>query len=187
MGLIVENNAISMSDSAGNQRFTTAKRMPHLMYSASGSITIPDVAGSRYQGTGVDYSGNVVTGYYGFVVDRTDDYPVITNTAVQEAGAFVMPFFRISGSDLDTSGGSVTGSGSSILRLFVDGGGYFSGMMVLSPVVVGQTVYLRVKTTMDANDGGIANHPFINDTGATATLSASGLTIAYRVYYGRFE
>ena len=186
MGLIIENNTISMSDSAGNQRFTTSKRMPHLLYSATGSLVIPDVTGSRNYSEGLDYYGNVVGGYSGFHAEITQDVPVITNAAVQAGDAFVMPFFSISGGDLDTSGGSVTGSGSLMLRIFVDGAGFYVGAMVLSPVVVGTSVVMRIKTSILGGDNGIAGHAFINDLGYAATLAGSGLTIGYRVYYGRF-
>jgi hypothetical protein len=186
MGLLIQNNNIELTNGAGVVKFTTSKQMPHLLYGLSGSINVATVTGSRYYGEGTDYNGNPTSGYYGFLCNETQDFVIATGVAVQEAGSFFMPFFSFNAGDFNTEAGATSGAGSTILRFFIDPGGFYRGVMVLSPVVVGNSVILRVKTTIKEMAGGFSGYPFINDTGPTVQLANTALTIGYRVYYGRY-
>lgn len=186
MGLLIQNNNIQLTDGAGAVKFTTAKRMPHLLFGFSGSINVVTVTGVRQYGTGVDYYGNPTSGWSGFTCNETQDFVLATGVGIQQSGSFFMPFFSFNAGEFNTETGTTAGAGSTILRFFIDPGGYYRGVMVLSPVVVGNSLILRVKTTIKNDSGGFAGYPFINDTGPTVQLANTALTIGYRVYYGRY-
>lgn len=186
MGLLIQSNNIELTDGSGVVKFTTSKRMPHLLLGMSGSINVATVTGTRNYGTGVDYNGNPTTGYWGFNCNETQDFVLATQTGIQNAGSFIMPFFSFNAGEFSTDAGSTSGAGSTILRFFIDPAGYYSGVMVLSPIVVGNSLILQVRTTIKNDSGGFASYPFINDTGPTVQLANTALTIGYRVYYGRY-
>lgn len=193
MGLLIQDNQIILSDAAGNQRFTTAKRMPHLMLAANGSIGVPNTRGTSVYVAGTGYAGSATASWTGTNVDHAQDFTVLTSAAIQDTNSFIFPFFTITGGDVDTAGAAVTGSGSIMLRVFVDGAGYYRGVATLTPIVVGNSVVLRVKTTIYDDAGGLVNHP----PSALATpvygqpcpveLLNTSYTIGYRLYYGRFS
>lgn len=187
MGLLIQNNEIQLTNASGGVKFTTAKRMPHLMYGLSGTINVANITGSRNYGSGTDYNGNPVYGYFGFNCDESQDFLLATNSAIQPANSFILPFFQFNADYFGTGTGVTSGSGSTILRLLINPDGYYCGAMILSPIVVGNSLILRVKTTAKNDSGGFASYPFVNDTGPTVQLSNTGLSINYRVYYGRFS
>ena len=200
MGLVIQSDNVTIKDGSGNTRFTTDRRMPHLLFSYSGSIAVPNARGtcefSAFPGV-FDGSPFVMRG--AFTCDDTRDFLIATDARITSADAFVMPFFSVSGGDIDTAGGSITGSGSSIVRLLVDTSGYFVGAMVLSPVVIGNSLILRVKTTAYSGSE-VSNYPYVDDNfpgldeaGSLdlsqyhyTELSGTSSTIGYRIYYGRF-
>lgn len=192
MGLYIENNQIRMTDAAGNERFTTAKRMSHLLYSASGTINVPNVQGTSTYVAGVGYAGDPYASWTGSTANFTQDFTVITEAGVSAADSFAIPFFKVTNGDIDTGTGAITGSGSAILRIFVDGSGYYRGVSTLTPLVIGQSVVLRVQTTIQDDAGGLVNHPpsALGSVASGQTVPVQFLntnyTIGYRVYYGRF-
>lgn len=193
MGLLIQNNQIILSDAAGNQRFTTNKRMPHLMFAASGTIGVPNVIGTSVYVAGTGYAGSPTAQWTSTSADYTQDFSVITNAAVQDSNSFIFPFFTIVGGDVDTGGAAITGSGSIMLRVFVDGAGFYRGASILTPVVIGNSVVLRIRSTIYDEAGELVAHPPvavgtpISGQANTVELTNTGYTIGYRLYYGRFS
>lgn len=194
MGLLIQNNDITLRDSLGNARFTTAKRMPHLILPANGTISVPNCQGSSLYVAGVGYAGEPYAVWSGTTVDYTQDFIVLNDPKISATDAFILPFFKITNGMADTGAGAVTGSGSVILRIFVDGAGYYRGVATLTPLVVGNTVVLRVKTSILDSAGALAGHTPIPITSSLAVnqsanveLSDTNYTINYRLYYGRFS
>lgn len=187
MGLLIQNNNVTLTDGSGNTRFTTARRMPHLISQHSGSFTVPDV---RVAEDG--YVGEVYGGGTQYVVTSRSsndlrEFVIAQDANIKEADAFVMPFFTVSSGTVATGSGAITGSGSAILRLLVRTDGLFAGAMVLSPAVVDGVLKVQVKTTMFM-DGGfdITDYPYVLNAAGVYVLANTALTIGYRIYYGRF-
>lgn len=191
MGLLVQNNNVTINDGSGNLRFTTDRRMPHLLMAYSGSISVPNIRGTCTFTSSTGYGGVVTTSRNPFTWDQTLDFTIATDSRISGSDAFVMPFFSISGGDIDTAGGAITGSGSSIVRLLVDSIGYYAGAIVLSPIVSGNSLILRIRNTVGCSGGDIANYPFVDNYDSSfgyqsTDLSGTASTIGYRIYYGRF-
>jgi hypothetical protein len=179
MGLSIQNNNITISDGSGNMRFTTDRRMPHLLLGYSGGISVPNARGwSSFTTTssgGGGYGGGGATDITtrdNFSCEDIRDFVIATDSRIAQADAFVMPFFSISGGDIDTGGGAITGSGSSIVRLLVENSGYFAGAMILSPIVSGNSLILRVKSTAYCAGSDVANYPYVDNTGVAADYEA---------------
>lgn len=194
MGLLIQNNQIILSDAAGNQRFTTEKRMPHLMLPASGTINVANCQGISTYVQGQGYAGEPYASWSGTQVNFTQDFVVLNHPSIQSENSFILPFYQITGGMVDTGGGAVTGSGSIMLRIFVDGVGYYRGVSVLTPIVSGNSVILRIKTTISDSAGTLVDHTPIPLGGnlvvgqpAPVQLANSNYTIGYRLYYGRFS
>jgi hypothetical protein len=194
MGLLIENNQILLTDASGNARFSTAKRMPHLILPATGTINVPNCRGSSRYVAGVGYAGEPYATWSGTDVNYTQDFLVLNDPKISEPNSFVIPFFKIVNGMNDTGGAVLTGSGSVILRLFVDGVGYYKGVSTLTPLVIGSTLILRVRTTILDSAGGLVDHtpisllanPVVNNP-TPVELANTNYTINYRLYYGKFS
>lgn len=194
MGLLIQNNQILLTDAAGNARFTTSKRMPHLILPATGTINVPNCQGTSTYVAGVGYAGEPYASWSGTSVNYTQDYVVLSDSKISEPNSFVIPFFRIVNGMNDTGGAALTGSGSVLLRIFVDGTGFYKGVSTLTPLVVGSTVILRVRTTIFDSAGGLVDHPLISlignpsvNSSTPVQLANTNYTINYRLYYGKFS
>lgn len=191
MGLVIQNNNINLTDASGNQRFTTEKRMPHLLLSASGTINVADAIGSSKYLAGTGYAGNPTASWSGSRADYTQDYTIMTDSRISSADSFIYPFFNIDLGAAATAGASLAGGGTVILNVLVDGKGYFRGVQLLTPVVVGNSVVLRVRTTIYDDLGELVNHtPYgtgtlVQNQQNTVAFSNTHYTIGYRVYYGK--
>ena len=194
MGLTVQNNAIIMKDSLGNVRFSTDREMPHLLHSVSGSFTVGNVSGSAHYIEQYSESGNYYV-FNGYTASNDVRHTAINNSDVLSGNnAFVAPFITLSNGIFTTPSGHVMSAlGSNVVNLYIRNDGYFAGSTVLSVELSGGKVELVSKSEVSLSGNyTITNHNFSHTppssaTSVPSTLSGTGYTVTYKIYYGRFN
>ena len=161
-------------------KFTTDYRMPHLLGSVSGTISVPNVA------TFMDFSEDGTT-----YVSAEDvrNFDVVTVSQLASGETFLSPFFTVSAGDIATGGMSLVGAGSSILRVFRSGTtGSYIGSMILTPLITGAgAVRVQVKSAVDSLNDIASPYSFYYSGGPDGYITGTSLTITYKIYYGRFQ
>jgi hypothetical protein len=194
MGITIQNNDIVIKDGDGNTRFSTARRMPHLILVASGTWNVGNVVGSSSWSYYSDESGSGYNraSFNASTVARTtvlSDSRIITGSG----RSFVSPFFSMNNGIFTTAAGQVmAGLGSSIVHLFIRNDGYFAGSMIVNTELSAGKVELVARAecsvpgnyTIDSYGYSDSGDPANGST--TTTLNGTGVTIGYKVYYGRF-
>lgn len=200
MGLTVQNNNIVMKDGLGNVRFSTDRAMPHLLHVVSGSFTIPDVSGTANFTLANTESGSYYN-FSGLSVSQSTTHTAVNNpNVIAGSDAFITPFISISGGIFATPAGQVMSAlGSSVVHLFIRNDGYFAGSTILNVLAEGNQVNLTVKSEISTTSNHtIQNHSVSYNTPsgsagspstatAPATVSGTGFTVSYKIYYGRFN
>ena len=206
MGLLLQNDSIVLSDANGNVRFSTDSEMPHLITSASGSISTNAVTGvASYKLTPEEYSSTLeVASFTGSLVTR---HTMLTHPSIIAGSeSFITPFITLNTGAFQTGSGQVMSAmGSSIIDLYIQDDGNFAGSVVLNIEVSTGKVELVVRSELESF-GSIVDHAlspgppvFIctNSSGGVCygsntqyqnvSLNSSGFNITYKIYYGRFN
>lgn len=160
MGIELNSSEFVIRNSVGDVKFSTERRIPHLLYDVPGTFDIPPLL-----------AGNPNADY----ADEQNELILVTNTNINNQNYFLLPFFKINGGPADTGGAVVVGGGSILARIYRQPStGEFLGSTILTAVVEGNSLKLSVSNNLDRRGvpGGVVG----DDT----------LNIAYRVYYGRY-
>lgn len=160
MGIDLRSTNFTIKDGSGNTKFSTERRIPHLLYNIPGVISVPTILGPN---------PSAVT------VERTDEFILINNNNITTNDYFVLPFFRINGGPAESGNNVLTGGGSVLLRIIRQPStGLYLGSTILNTVVENGTLKLVCKQNLDK-------------TGYTNIEGDDIINVAYRVYYGRFQ
>jgi hypothetical protein len=198
MGLLLQNNSIVLSDASGTERFSTDKEMPHLMLSASGSLSVGNVAGTASYVGYVGESDSLFL-FTGFTASQETRHTLITHSGIVAGSeSFITPFITVSSGIFQTGTGQVMSAmGSSILDLYIRNDGYFAGSTVLHVEVSAGKVELVIKSEVSISGNyTVVDHSYTTgeppyDGQATKTVSSglnnSAFNITYKIYYGRFN
>jgi hypothetical protein len=197
MGITIQNDSIVIKDGSGNTRFSTDRKMPHLLLVSSGTWVIPNVSGTANWTYYSDesYSGHQITSYTASQVDRKT---VLANSKILSGAgkSFVAPFITMSGGMFQTSSGQVMSAlGSNLPHLFVKDDGNYAGSMIVNTelssgkieLVARSEVYFSGNTTIQNYGFSHSALPPAGSSGSTTTtLNNTGMTVTYKIYYGRF-
>lgn len=170
MGILFQSDRFEITDASKNIKFSTTRKMPHLLYEATGTYTVPLVK----------------TGGFSYV-EREDDQKILTNSNINTNDPFTIGFFKITGGPADTGDKVATGGGSILLRVLRrKNTAEFLGSSILN-IKVGQgQLLLSVSQNLDRRENvvGVSNILTIRDEDV---LGDDVITVSYRVYYGRFQ
>lgn len=161
MGLRIDPNRILITGTNNEIKFTTERRMPHIIGNTTGEISH----------TVVMNEGG------GWLLSDTNSV-IATNPALTTGEVFSLNFIKIVGSNGDTGGKYITANGSLTATIYNNASGDFKGstMITTGPPGNGNAgVYLQIRTAVNGWDGTLSGG---------AQLS---FTIYYRVFYGRFQ
>lgn len=191
MGMLIQNNLLQLTDGSNNVKFTTAHRMPHILGQISGIINVPNmpISLTQYIDTNPD-SSNYGFHYFDtpFLTDNTTNHYIAYDPSMAGGEVFSQAFFTISAGDAHAGGASITGNGSTLLRVFRESQGAFCGSIIVTcgPAPgASELIVLQVRSAAHAIDFSGYTPSYAGNTGI-GVLLGSGLTINYRVYYGRF-
>jgi hypothetical protein len=154
------NSDFLITDTAGNTKFTTQRRFPHIITS------------TFFNNFNIPVAGGASSAY-------VEKYVLATAPYIQLQDSFVLSFFKIRGGAADTAGTWTCGGGSIMLRLLTDSGsGTFSGSTILDvrptdkdPITNEGSLILNVQQNFIG--GGVNG----NDA----------ISIDAKIYYGRFK
>lgn len=164
MGLDISSNKLLITNSTGEIKFSTERKMPHILYSVSGTFSIPTIVPS---GSGVNY------------FERKDEQILITNSLINNSNYFILPFYRIIGGPADSGGASITGGGSVIVRIVRHtNDGQFLGSSILETTVSSGVLKLVCHQNLNRASEYNNAYPITGD---------DIVSVDYRVYYGRFQ
>lgn len=170
MGMLIQNDKVVLTDVGGNVKFTTDNRMPHLLGSVSGTVSASDILFNYSSGLGAN------------VAEYEQNFDVATVSQLSSGETFLSPFFTISDGDIATGGMSLVGAGSSILRVFQDDSSYYAGSMILTPLITNTgAVRINVRSALRFAST-LQNYSL-----SSGVILGTGLTISYKIYYGRFQ
>jgi hypothetical protein len=210
MGLLLDNNYIEITDADGNVRFSTTRRMPHLLHVVSGSFSLPNVQGTSTFSVQSDESGYSFP-RSGFSASTTHTQTILTSSNITNSSdSFIAPFLTISSGDFATGSYVASGLGSSILFLFIRDDGYFAGSRVMTLQVNGDKLQMITRDEAITSGQAISNYSYSDSASpgyhyesnwpygegqtivfdnltVTTTLSNTSVTIGYKVYYGRYQ
>jgi len=210
MGLLLDNNYIEITDADGNVRFSTTRRMPHLLHVVSGSFSLPNVQGTSTFSVQSDESGYSFP-RSGFSASTTHTQTILTSSNITNSSdSFIAPFLTISSGDFATGSYVASGLGSSILFLFIRDDGYFAGSRVMTLQVSGNKLQMITRDEVITSGQAISNYSYSDSASpgfhyesnwpygegqtivfdnltVTTTLSNTSVTIGYKVYYGRYQ
>jgi hypothetical protein len=210
MGLLLDNNYIEITDADGNVRFSTTRRMPHLLHVVSGSFSLPNVQGTSTFSVQSDESGYSFP-RSGFSASTTHTQTILTSSNITNSSdSFIAPFLTISSGDFATGSYVASGLGSSILFLFIRDDGYFAGSRVMTLQVNGDKLQMITRDEVSTGGQAISSYSYSDSASpgyhyesnwpygegqtivfdnltVTTTLSNTSVTIGYKVYYGRYQ
>lgn len=172
MGLVFQSDKLELRDAAKQLKFSTTRKMPHLLYEVKGSYTVPLVK-----------DGNSL-------INRYDEKIILTNSNINTDDPFTIAFFNIVGGPADTGGKVSTGGGSIILRILRRvRTGEFLGSSILDVTVQQGQLKLRVSQNLDIRQygGGSFGSPAISAIRPQDILGDDAVSIDYSVFYGRFR
>lgn len=163
MGIDLNSSNFTITDRNKQVKFTTQRRMPHILYTVSGVVL--DIPKILALSPTADY------------VERTEETILITNQNINNSNYIIFPFFRINGGPSDTGNGVIAGGGSIILRVIRQPStGRFLGSTVMTPIVESGQLKLVIKHNLDRRE----------ETSSKNITGDDSLNIGYRIYYGRF-
>jgi len=156
-----KNNAFTITDSLGNTKFSLNSKMPHILYEITGNMPIPALSLTVGQQT----------------LTRVDTLVTLADTYIStdNANNFIFPLIKIAGGVSDTDGKVLPALGSTVLRKIKD---------QTTNSILGTSVLdcIQDQGTLKF----ICTHNFDRGTSGFA-IGDDGITISYRVYYGRFN
>lgn len=156
-----KNNAFTITDSLGNTKFSLNSKMPHIIHEVTGIIAVPGLSLSVGQQT----------------LSRVDNLVTLADTYIStdNANNFIFPLIKISGGVSDTGGKVLPALGSTVLRTIKDQTtNSILGTSVLDCIQEQGSLKLICTNNFDRGTSGFA-------------IGDDGITISYRVYYGRFN
>lgn len=197
MGLLIQNDAIIMKDGGGNIKFSTDREMPHLLNVASGTFVVGNISGAATYNEVAGESGSTMV-FSGFSASIVTRHTVINNGDVIPGNeAFVAPFVTLNRGVFQTpSGHYMSALGSTVVDLFIRNDGYFVGSIILNLEITGGKVELVARSEVAVvGNYTIVDFPYSSTTPNTgggtvsvpAALTGSGITVSYKIYYGRFN
>lgn len=159
MGITLAKDDFTITDSAGNTKFSLNRRIPHILYNLPGSITIPTILSADPNASSVE---------------RTDESILINNSLINTDDYYILPFVRINGGYADSSNYVVNATGSTVLRVIRQPStGLYLGSSIMTFVAESGVLKIICKHSFDRKG-------YVNITGDDI------VNIYYRVYYGRF-
>lgn len=185
MGMLIQNNLLQLTDGSNNVKFTTAYRMPHILGQLSGTINVPNMPLNATED--IDNNGSPIF-TFPYLADNTTNTILADIPSMSSGEVFSQAFFTISAGEAYAGGASITGNGSTLLRVFRDSQGAFVGSIILTcGPAPGQSNYIVAQVRSTAQTNTFSGYtPNVNVYTGIGTLLGSSLTINYRVYYGRF-
>jgi len=160
MGLNINADGFSVTNSKGDIKFLLDRQMPHILINQKGNVTL-----------GTLFAGNPSA----TSIDRTDEYTLVTDSKIKDTDYFLLPFFKISGGYSDTAGYTIGGIGSTLIRYIKQpGSGELLGTSILTPEVQDGVIKLVLRHTF--NRAGYAN-----------VEGDIPVSLTYKIYYGRFS
>lgn len=159
MGISLEKDNFTITDAAGNTKFSLNRRIPHIIYNLPGIITIPTILGADPNASSVE---------------RTDESILINNSLINTNDYYILPFVQINGGYADSSNYVINATGSTVLRVIRQPStGLYLGSSIMT--FVAEPGVLKI----------ICKHSF-DRKGYTNITGDDPITVSYRVYYGRF-
>jgi hypothetical protein len=169
MGILFQSDRFEITDASKNIKFSTTRKMPHLLYETTGTFDIPKIL------DGTSY------------VERDDEKIILTNSNINTNDPFTIGFFKITGGPADTGNKVSTGGGSILLRVLRRRNtAEFLGSSILNIKVEQGQLKLSVSQNLDRRENviGVSNILSIRDEDI---LGDDTISVSYRVYYGRFQ
>lgn len=160
MGIELTSSAFNIRNSRGEVKFSTDRRIPHLLYDVPGSFNIPQILASNPNAEFVDEQNELI---------------LVTNRNINNENFFLLPFFKINGGPAETGDSVIVGGGSILVRIYRQPStGEFLGSSILTAVVENNSLKISVSNNIDRRGirGTIVGDDLIN--------------VSYRVYYGRY-
>lgn len=159
MGLRIDPNKIILTGENNELKFTTERRMPHIIGNAAGQIA------------------HTVSIEDGYALAETNEI-VASNPILASGDVFSLNFIKIQGSTGDTGNKYITANGSLTATLYNNTNGDFKGSTIITTGPRGKGnsgVVINIRTAVYGWDGSV---------GAGTSYS---FTIYYRIFYGRFQ
>jgi hypothetical protein len=160
MGLELNNRSFVIKNSVGDIKFSTERRIPHLLYDIPGSFNIPPILTNNPTAN---------------IVDEQNELILITNLNITSQNYFLLPFFKINGGPAETGNSVIIGGGSILVRIYRQPGtGQFLGSTILTALVDDTSLKISVSNNLDRTGirGSVIGDDLIN--------------VSYRIYYGRY-
>jgi hypothetical protein len=161
MGLLLQQDNFTITNSRGDIKFALDRRMPHILFTPSGTLTFPTLLSSNPFGQTV-----------------TDSYTILTDSKITKTDFFVMPFYKITNGFADTGGYTISGAGSTLIRVVNQSlTGVVLGTSILDTVVEDGALKIQVRNT------------FVGLTSFSRSLVSNdtAVNLSYKIYYGRFQ
>lgn len=160
MGLNLNQEDFTITDSVGNIKFSTERKMPTIISDISGIISLDTV---------------VKDGDTSSIINRKDEYILSTNPLINKDDYIIIPFFKINGGVSDTENTVIAGGGSLLLRVIRQPStGIYLGSSIMSVEVEEDQLKIVVNNSLDK-------------TGFKNIIGDDIVNVSYRVYYGRFS
>lgn len=160
MGIVLEKNNFTITNSQGKTKFALDRRIPHIIYNLPGIISVPRVT---------EFSASASS------IERTDETILINNSLINTNDYFLLPFIAVNGGYADSSSKVINATGSTILRVIKQPStGEFLGSSILNFIVEPGILKIVCKHSFDRKG-------FTNIEGDVT------VNVSYRVYYGRFS
>jgi len=156
-----KNSAFTITDNLGSTKFSLNSKMPHILHEVTGNVVIPGLSLAIGQQT----------------LTRVDTLVTLADTYIStdNSNNFIFPLIKITGGVADTGGKVLPALGSTVLRIIKDQAtNSVLGTSVLDCIQDQGSLKLICTNNFDRGTSGFA----IGDV---------GITISYRVYYGRFN
>lgn len=161
MGLRIDPNRILITGADNEVKFTTERRMPHIIGNTAGEI-----------------GHTVIMNEEGNAALSDTNIVIATNAALVTGEVFSLNFIKIVGSNGDTGGKYITANGSLTATIYNNASGDFKGATMITTGPTGNgnaSVYLQIRTAVNGWDGTLSGGTQLS------------FTIYYRVFYGRFQ
>jgi hypothetical protein len=163
MGLLLEKDNFVITNSKGDTKFSLDRRMSHILFTPSGTLSLPSLLSS-------DPTGQTI--------NRTDSYTIISDPKITRKDFFVMPFYKITNGYADTGGYTISGTGSTLIRVVSQTvTGIVLGTSILDTVVEEGALKIQVRNTFDR----------VNNYNASLIANDTAVSLSYKIYYGRFQ
>lgn len=160
MGIELTSSAFNIKNSKGEIKFSTDRRIPHLLYDVPGSFSVPPILVSNPDAQFVDEQNELI---------------LVTNRNINNENFFLLPFFKINGGPAETGNSVIVGGGSILIRIYRQPStGEFLGSSIMTAIAENNSLKISVSNNIDR-------------AGTRGTATGDDLiSISYRIYYGRY-